>query len=308
MKNYIKNKALVLAGLFMLGITMQPVLGMKTSQKELHDKLTKAIQNDDLDCVKKLLLDGANVNNQDNFMETTPLHLSSSRAMTEYLIKQGANVNLRNYMGLTPLHFCSVSGDIFKTRCLINNNADINSHNNDCSPPVYLATYYNHFKLVKYLVEQGANTTFTPTPYSVAIEKNYINIINYFDQVYNYKTYETIIETTPENQLNVPDYLSINLIQQNIFDTKRVFKALIAFNNKIGCSPNLLPYLKTAQRLNKKWALHELAWLCQETKEYKAKPKLAIQYQTLIQKNALDKLHDQDFTDVFLVSNDKKQF
>ncbi|MEM2677506.1 MAG: ankyrin repeat domain-containing protein, partial [Thermofilaceae archaeon] len=72
---------------------------------ELH----KAAEEGDLQRVKKLVENGANVNAKDEY-GSTPLYLAVLNGHLElarFLVEKGANVNAKDIVGWTPLHIAA---------------------------------------------------------------------------------------------------------------------------------------------------------------------------------------------------------
>lgn len=95
----------------------------------------------------------------------TPLMLASycsSSNMVALLIKLGADVNLANEDGWTPLCYAAVrvSGDIEVAKLLVDNGADVNMPAD--RPPLVISSTYGHIEFAKYLLENGANPNHPP--------------------------------------------------------------------------------------------------------------------------------------------------
>ena len=73
----------------------------------------------EIDVIKHLLHEGANMNIQTRYYKDTPLHYAAQNNKTEaarILIENGADVNLINYDNKTPL---DVASKRIKVECLL---------------------------------------------------------------------------------------------------------------------------------------------------------------------------------------------
>lgn len=96
-----------------------------------------------------------------NVRGDTPLLWAAFKGNIELvriLVKGGANVNIQNRHGDTPLHFAARDNNIELTKILIEGRTDVNVQDNYGNTPLHYATVDNHKKLAKILVEGGANT------------------------------------------------------------------------------------------------------------------------------------------------------
>ena len=74
----------------------------------MNDQLFDAVKNGNLDQVKLLISNGANINAETTY-KWTPLHYAASHGyldIAKLLISNGANVNAENTFKWTPLHLC----------------------------------------------------------------------------------------------------------------------------------------------------------------------------------------------------------
>ncbi len=74
-----------------------------------------------------------------------------------YLVEQGANVNLADRFGRTPLSIACSMGSMRVVKHLVEQGADINRENQHGQTPLLEACQCNHEDIVKYLVERGAD-------------------------------------------------------------------------------------------------------------------------------------------------------
>ncbi|ELU14473.1 hypothetical protein CAPTEDRAFT_133977, partial [Capitella teleta] len=117
--------------------------------------------------IVRILMDkGANVNMGDT-SGTTPLmytiHLRDI-SIVKLFIENNADVNARAIKGSTALHNCVVKKDTYlhvnakkSMDMLIKHGADVNIADNDGITPLYLATSYGHVCAMKKLLMNGAD-------------------------------------------------------------------------------------------------------------------------------------------------------
>ncbi len=72
------------------------------------------------------------------------------------LLRQGANINIKNREGNTPLHLAAVSGQLALTRILLDHGADINARNYIYCSPLHLAAAENKDHVARILLDYGA--------------------------------------------------------------------------------------------------------------------------------------------------------
>ena len=106
--------------------------------------------------VEWLLHRGADPNIGD-FSGETPLHFAASLGRTEIaeiLLQYKAVVNAQNHAGQIPLHLASEPGHVNFTQLLLEHGADVKSQDEHNSTPLHLAC---DVKIARLLVEHGAN-------------------------------------------------------------------------------------------------------------------------------------------------------
>ncbi len=131
---------------------------MKKKEKLLFD----AIESNNINDVKKALKKGflskpVNLNtfNSDGM---APIHLAIKKGaieITEFLIKNGADVNLKNKYKRTPLMLAGINGHVKLMKLLINNNANINETTDEGETVLHLSNL--EILPVKILLDLGMN-------------------------------------------------------------------------------------------------------------------------------------------------------
>ena len=122
-------------------------------------------------------LDKMKINNDDyrELADSTLLHyaaLSNAYAAVEVLIQNGADINAKAQVGLTPLHYAAWSNAYAVAEVLIQNGADINAKDNNGLIPLHAAAWSNVCEVAEVLIRNGAdinakdNIGFTPLHYA----------------------------------------------------------------------------------------------------------------------------------------------
>ena len=121
--------------------------------------LSAALIKDDFTTASSLLQRGADVNVPDK-RGFSPLHQASQGGrigIMWLLLENGADVNIRNTTGDTPLAFASYAGEIEASRLLLQRGANVDSQNNKGQSPLHSAVKRGHLDVVRLLIESGAN-------------------------------------------------------------------------------------------------------------------------------------------------------
>ena len=76
---------------------------------------------------------------------------------TQLLIAQGADVNMTNWSGVTPLHFAADRGHKEVVQLLVSKGANVNACTKSGSTPMHWAADCGHKDVVEMLILNGAN-------------------------------------------------------------------------------------------------------------------------------------------------------
>lgn len=183
----------------------------------LSNALISAAWKRDLDGVKKALSEGAFVDHREGGCGETALHYAmqkGDKAIFDYLIESGADVNLEGPNGWTPALDAALwnRGDML--RKLHELGADIEKRNNLGCTALLVASFGGHYDAVKVLLELGAN--------KLAVDKNG----------------QTAIEFVLSRSQG-KDYVSLELINLLNSDYQQVYIDNLKLSEQIDSNENL---------------------------------------------------------------------
>ena len=127
--------------------------------KNRPSALWQAVSENKIESTELLLAHGANPNISDR-SGNTPLHLAVAKnqsGTTELLLKSSADVNARNDNGQTPLWMASQQGNTDLARLLLENKADPNLQGEYGQTPLFVAAERGPADLVRLLLKNKAN-------------------------------------------------------------------------------------------------------------------------------------------------------
>jgi len=113
-------------------------------------QLSDAIEEEDIDEIKRLMLESPNLVNREDGTGWFPIHSAiglRSLELVKFLLEQNANVNVANGFGETPLHFAAKDGMPEFTKLLLENSADPEAkttrNTGRCTPLYFAACRFN---------------------------------------------------------------------------------------------------------------------------------------------------------------------
>ncbi len=150
------------------------------------NSIETAVTKEDIETIKKLLRQGDNIN-QKNFLGLTPLHysirLGRSNSFIAKLLELGANPNIQESIeGRTPLYDAAWSENEFLVSILLEYGAIPNICDKDKWTPLFCSAWRGHVNITNILLNYGANTEardiYKKTPLTKAIENKQHNVVN----------------------------------------------------------------------------------------------------------------------------------
>ncbi|XP_067887190.1 ankyrin repeat domain-containing protein 29 isoform X3 [Heterodontus francisci] len=135
------------------------------------------------DCVRELILQGADINIQRE-SGSTALYFAAQQGndtIVKFLLEYGASTELSTKDGATPLSIASQYGHISVVETLLNRRCNVNIQLKDLTTPLWIATQMGHSDIVKLLLQRGANSD-TPrkdgsTPLFKAAYKGFAEVV-----------------------------------------------------------------------------------------------------------------------------------
>ena len=130
-------------------------LGFLIVSNARADSLHVAINKRDVESVKLLIKQGADINNLGrNGIEGSALHLavrSNQQEIAQLLIDLGAVVDMRDYNDYTPLHNAAWNGNLDMVKLLLKAGADLNATNYAGHTPLSSARGNNQTEVVEFI-------------------------------------------------------------------------------------------------------------------------------------------------------------
>ena len=129
-----------------------------TTAKAPDISIHKAVEEGNIEAVKKFLAAGIDVNAKAFITGSTPLHIAATKEVVELLIAKGADVNAKDKYDMTPLHPAAGRGHKEVVELLIAKGADVNARDEDGDTPLDWADRRNQTATTALLREHGGKT------------------------------------------------------------------------------------------------------------------------------------------------------
>ena len=129
-----------------------------TTAKAPDISIHKAVEEGNIEAVKKFLAAGIDVNAKAFITGSTPLHIAATKEVVELLIAKGADVNAKDKYDMTPLHPAAGRGHKEVVELLIAGGADVNARDEDGDTPLDWADRRNQTATTALLRKHGGKT------------------------------------------------------------------------------------------------------------------------------------------------------
>eukprot|EP01088_Endostelium_zonatum_P022627 TRINITY_DN992_c0_g1_i1.p1 TRINITY_DN992_c0_g1~~TRINITY_DN992_c0_g1_i1.p1 ORF type:complete len:426 (-),score=101.81 TRINITY_DN992_c0_g1_i1:84-1361(-) len=149
------------------------------SNDAANHELFRACRDNDIRAIKKMLDQGYDINCSDVDTGSTPLHWAASKSQhhaIRLLVESGANVNMQNKRGLTPLHLLIINRVEPIAFWLVKKGADIRIVDNEGHTALDLALPWTQKELEELWIKvQNGIVVETPELQTVVVKKTLIN-------------------------------------------------------------------------------------------------------------------------------------
>lgn len=127
---YLTGEILKCGNLFVCLFLLIVLTGCSDPTEKYGDSLLYAVLTGDLNRTKELIDKGVDINYQNRSLKNSVLHACLSNEteniqILEFLLEKGANVNVQNFNGSTPLIFAVVNNHVASIKLLLEKGADV---------------------------------------------------------------------------------------------------------------------------------------------------------------------------------------
>ncbi len=161
------------------------------SKEELNAQLIEAAKAGNIEDVKRLLEQGAEVDAQDYYRETAMMWAARKGHLKiiEFLVGKGADVNARNNYGWTAIMNAAWRGRVDVVEFLANKGVDVNVKNYNGETALMKAAFWGNSDNVRLLAEHGADPGVKndegKTAAMISREKGHKEVADYLDSYLN---------------------------------------------------------------------------------------------------------------------------
>lgn len=150
------------------------------------EEIQKACRVGDVETLQRILSqDPSLLNMVDSKLRWSPLYrtvICGHIEATEFLLKQGADPNIKNNLGETPLHQAAENSQAKLVKLLLKYKADPNTQQNDGNTPLHQSSYKGDESIVSMLLKNKAdpnieNSVFGKTPLHYAVEYGHEEVV-----------------------------------------------------------------------------------------------------------------------------------
>ncbi len=141
-------------------------------QNGAHFNMFDAAKIGMLEWLKRLVDGGGDVNQRDGYLKRTPLMWAAGNGHTdcvEYLIQNGAKLDLKDEDGWTALHYAALGGHLEVMKKLVEGGQDVNEGDFRGRTPLMLAARRGRTDCVEYLLQNGARLHLKDNKYKTAL-------------------------------------------------------------------------------------------------------------------------------------------
>lgn len=132
-------------------------LNLNFKDKEGYTALHYAASGGNLSIIEYLIKNGAKVNVV-NKLNELPIHMALNSKVVKMLIKYKSKVNVKDKItGATPLMRNALEDDLDSIKILVKNKADVNLKDSEGVSPLQVACSLGNLEMVKFLVNNKAN-------------------------------------------------------------------------------------------------------------------------------------------------------
>nr|XP_039273528.1 ankyrin repeat domain-containing protein 27-like [Styela clava] len=140
-------------------VSHEHVLHVNSSNQEKYTGLMLASKHGFLEMAKLFVEQGASINTKTKRHEYSPLHFACESGHSEIaeliLMQEGANADIRDIFGSTPLYMCAIYNHLDCAVVLLKHHASVNIRNRNGDTPLHVAVKWKNKDIIKILLDNG---------------------------------------------------------------------------------------------------------------------------------------------------------